>query len=703
MTRVAALLTVALLAAACTPPPVPPGPTGQTVALGTALSGTVYQASEGTWEVEQGSLPAWLKVAPLSGTGTIALSLTADRAQATRTAADQPRLSGKVTVAWKEGTRTGQTTWTVTADQYVLTGRVVDTVKAQGADAGAGAELAAQATPTARGVIVKYRSAAAQAVALGRAAPVGARSEDTQATTRATLKALALKPGALEDLGDRSLHLQTDDVDGALRALRRDPNVEYAVPNAVLRAQAGPVAAPLIPTDQYAGLQWAATTLGYRAVWRDMEAGGYTRPVTVAVIDSGVRFDHPDLAGQVYGPGEGALDVLGFRPKTDKDAYDNGDGDGPDLDPTDPDTPSRDGPGGVKNSHGTHVTGIIAARWGQNAPFADCPECSPSGVVGAAYTAPVKVLPVRVIDAAGSAEVADVIVGLRYAAGLEVTLDGKTYRNPHPAQVINLSLGGDVSAETARPMCAAVAEATRAGALVIAAAGNGYGTSPFYPAACEGAVAVGAVTLSGASAPVHARYSNSYPQVALSAPGGGDQSPATFFNGGQLNGQPYPDVILSTDWDYSKNQPTYMGQSGTSQAAPQVSALAALLLSKGVTQGRDDTLARLIGTATDLGERGRDPQFGYGMINAAAALGAPQVSNVLGLRVESRGAAYQPALDALGRFTAYLPDSTFRVVAGRDRDGNGIPGETTEPRSEREAALGPASPQVGLGDLTPAP
>ncbi|EYB67617.1 peptidase S8/S53 subtilisin kexin sedolisin [Deinococcus phoenicis] len=668
--------------------------------LGTALTGQTSQPFTGSWEVDQKSLPAWLRVTPLKGEGRIDLKLTADRAQGTPTAADRPQLSGQVTLHWTQGQQSGKTVWTVTADQYALTGRVVDAARVQGSDVGAGQPPAAraQAPAGARGVIVKYRSAAAHSLALGRAVPKGTLSDAAQATTQRVLARLDVPRGALDDLGGRTVRLDTPDVAGALTALRNDPNVEYAVPNAVLHAQA--LSTPVVPTDQYAGLQWAYKLLGYGAVWRDMEAGGYTHPVTVAVVDTGVRFDHPDLEGVLYGPGEGALDVLGFRPATDDAPYDNGDGDGPDTDPTDPDTPTR-----TSGSHGTHVTGIIAARWGSIPQFPGCEACSTSGVVGAAYKAPVKVLPVRVIDASDNAEAADVMNAVRYAAGLDITLEGRTYRNPHPAQVINLSLGGAVSAAEAQPMCEAVADATRAGALVVVAAGNGYGTTPYYPAACADAVAVGAVTLSGASAPVHAGYSNSYPQVMLAAPGGVDiNQGATSFNGGTLNGAPYPDQIFSTDWDYARNQPMYSSNAGTSQAAPQVSALAALLLSKGVTQGPEDTLRCLTTTATDLGTPGRDDETGSGMINAAAALGAPAVSDTLGLRVQdNRGLIFSPALDTLGRFTAFLPDGTFQVIGGRDRDANGIYGETTEPRAERSATLGPASPRADLGDLVPTP
>lgn len=702
MKRPILLFPAALLLAACSTLPTPPTPevptpaplpaplADRTLELGTALTLGAEAPFTGTsWRVED--TPAWLSVSPTSGTGALRVQVRANRALGTPTAADQARLTGEVKITWQSGERTGTAVWTVTADQYVLTGRVTDPARVQGSDVGTA--VAGEAAPAeVRSVIVKYRLAAAQALALGRKVTA---QDAALASTRAALAEVA--PQARHDLGGRRAELVTDDVAGTLAALRRDPNVEYAVPNAVLRTQA--VAQPVEPTDEYAGLQWAYRLLGYRAVWRDMEAGAYTRPVTVAVVDSGVRYDHPDLAGALLGPEGGALDVLDFVPADQKGAYDNGDGDGPDRDPTDPDTPARRG-----GSHGTHVSGVIAARWGEMDRFPGCAACSTSGVVGAAYKAPVKVLPVRAIDAQGNTEIADVVNAVRYAAGLPVTLAGKTYRTPQAAQVINLSLGGEISASQAAPLCEAVAEAAAAGALVFAAAGNGYGTTPYYPAACEGAVAVGAVTLSGASAPLRASYSNQYPAVQLAAPGGVDLAGATYHNGGQLGGKAYADVILSTDWDYSKDQPTYMGQAGTSQATPQVSALAALLLSKGVTQGRDDTLARLTATATDLGAKGRDDAFGYGMVNAAAALGAPAVSDTLGLRLwDTRGLAYQPALDALGRFTAYLPDGTFRALAGRDHDGNGIYGEAHEPRAEQQAQLGPERTRADLGELTPTP
>ncbi|GGO28054.1 S8 family serine peptidase [Deinococcus humi] len=696
-------LALACTLAACTPAaPLPLK--DQSLDLGRTLGTQATQPFSGRWTVTD--VPDWLQVSPVSGQGDVNVQIRADRGLDTPLAADQAELTGQIKIVWTAGSQDAQggvdapkgaAIWTVRADQYVLTGRLRQEASAQGQDlrVGPGPTARLAEAGRARGIIVKYRSAGGAATVKG----TNARTEHVLNVLRtADLSVRSSRP-----LSDRSAELQVEDVEAALRILRADPGVEYAVPNAILRAQtlprsvgaqALPVAQPLEPTDQYAGLQWPFRLLGYPAVWRDMEGGAYSRPVTVAVVDSGVRYDHPDLEGQLWNPGEGALDLLS-DPR-------NGDGDGVDSDPTDPGERTRQ-----TGSHGTHVAGLIAARWGQNTGA--CADCSATGVVGAVRRANVKVLPIRVIDAGGDADIADVSLAVRYAAGLSVTLTDPatkknvTYTNPHKAAVINLSLGAEISADTAQPMCEAVQEASAAGSLVIVAAGNGYGTTPYYPAACPAAVAVGSVTLSGGSAPKHAVYSNAYPAVQFSAPGGTDPSrDPGIFNGGTLNGAPFPDLVLSTSWNYVKNQPDYEAQVGTSQAAPQVSALAALLLSKGVTTDAASTLARLSATATDLGAAGRDPLFGFGMINAVAALGAPAISDTLGLRIQdSRGLVFQPLVDALGRFTAYLGNGTFSVIGGRDRDGNGIYGETSEPRAQTSVTLGPATPQVDVGDLLP--
>lgn len=702
--RLAWLLSAALALSACdltptptdtdppvTEPPVtqPPvtGPatlTTQTVNLEQQTAVTLDVPFGGRWSVTD--FPDWLKLSAQAGQGNVVFTLTADRAAATRLKADQATLNGTLTLNWTSGsgsaTQSGQTVWTVTAAQYSLSGRVqAPAVQGQGVQlSGAGRPSGTpDSQPDAAGVIVKYRANLTAQTTGTRAATLTAQ----QAAT--TLRGAGVTVQASRPLGSRSAALRVQDVPAALRALRADPAVEYAIPDVILRTQAA--ATPVVPTDQFAGLQWAYPLTGYGAVWRDMEGGAYTRPVTVAVIDTGVRYDHPDLQGRVWTPTEGALDLI-----TDPA---NGDGDGPDTDPTDPSVQGR-----TTGSHGTHVTGLIAARWGTNA--ASCAGCSATGVVGATHTANVRVLPIRVIDASGNATESDVATAIRYAAGLPTELNGVMIRTPHAAQVINLSLGGAVSAANAQAMCEAVTDARNAGALVIAAAGNGYGTTPYYPAACDGAVAVGSVTLSGGSAPIRSPFSNAYPRVQLTAPGGSAPFSTDAFNGATLNGQPFPDEILSTSWDYVRNEPNYEAQVGTSQASPQVAALAALLLSKGVTTDASSTLARLNATATDLGAAGRDEQFGYGLINAAAALNAPTVSDRFGLRLQdARGHTFQPALDTLGRFQAWLGDGTYRATAGEDLNGNGIYGESGERRDERSVTLSTSQPSVDLGDLQP--
>ena len=760
-------LASGLLLVACTPPSTPDQNVlrDQKVALGYALSAQVQQPFSGTWRVE--GLPSWLTATPESGTNDVKTVLTADRRAGALSSAAQATLAADVTLSWTAasgtaGSTTGSATLKVSADLYRLTGQVQGSaasldlnrldlnrqnlgrqnlsladldsdrshrVQVGGVQVGGGRVN----LPAARGVIVEYRSQAARVQAMNTL--TGGAANTAPQTTAQAIPQTAPQPVPGERVRSavgRTLTLFTPDVQATLTRLRAQPEVAYAVPDAVFSAldmdqptqavtgqqSAGQpaasqpatgqpatgqavsaqqlLAAPLNPGDDYAPLQWAYRLLGYPAVWRDMAQHPYQKAVTVAVLDTGVRYDHPDLKGQLYGPGDGALDVLSDTS--------NGDGDGPDTDPTDPATPGR-----TDVSHGTHVTGIIAASWGSFAP--PCQGCSGSGVVGATYTAPVKVLPVRVLGAPdGSGSESDIALALRYAAGDPVTLGtangdngqggSQIYTNPHPAAVINLSLGGPLTDPLQiRVICDAVARATDLGALVVAAAGNFSGTAPVYPAACPGAVSVASVSLSETAVPQHAYYSDRYPQVALSAPGG---NPGTTYNGGTLSGQPMPDEILSTGWNYATNLPAYYLEAGTSQAAPQVTALAALLLSKGTVTTASAALSRMVATATDLGAAGRDDTYGAGLINPASALGAPAVSNTLGLSVQADGGrSYQPVLDSVGRFTAYLPDGAFRLLAGRDSNGNGLAGEMGEPRAEKSVTLGPALPTLEIGSLTP--
>lgn len=606
---------------------------------------------EGTtsWSVK--NVPAWLTVSPRAGTNAVSTQVSVEPTMFLKT----PRLSGTFTVQWESADGQGSTVVKVNADLSSVLARVTGQIvppSVQGQDA----ETRRPTVNTTRNVeaqsvLVKYRSASGVA----RALSLGAASSSA---------------------GERVAVVPTNDVNGTVRRLKQDPAVEYAVPNVMLQPLGEVLPASVQPADQYAPLQWPFRLLSYGAVWRDMEDHPYPNAVTVAVLDTGVRYDHPDLEGRLYGPGDGALDLV-----------ENDD------DPTDSGTPGLD-----EGSHGTHVSGLIAARWGKFTP--PCDTCSDSGVVGAAYKAPVKVLPVRVLGSGGGS-LAMVATGIRYAAGLPITLNGETRTNPHPARVVNLSLGAAVSSANAQPLCDAIADATAHGALVVAAGGNDGNTKPFYPAACPGAIAVASVTL-GEILPQQASYSNAYGAITLAAPGG---ERAHAYNGGSLGENAFPDLVYSTSWDFTNNRPIYEAMAGTSQATPQVSALAALVISKGLAETPDTVRQRLIDSATHLGTPGRNDVYGYGLINAAKALNAESVEPSLDVRVRQDLPSEDPQflrldLDAVGRFSAYLPSGSFTLDARQDTNGNGLYGEEGEARLSHAFESQPATGQDDLGKLS---
>lgn len=616
-----------------------------------------------TWEVTES--PPWLGAEPHSGAGPLRLTLTANR-DAVVPLPEQ--LSGELVITLG-GDGSGEARFRVSADNPLLSGQVVRQVPAA---PGVGVQgLTPASTADAAGsVIVKFRPGA-HAAALSALPAAQALTDDLAVVP-------ASDPGALA------------------RTLQARADVEYAVPNETLRAQSVPsqvappqLAEPLRPTTAFSPLQWYHDLLGMPAVWRDMTDSPYRREITVAVIDTGVRFDHPNLQGGLIGPGEGAFDFVGADGTPDPS--------GPDEDPTDP---SENRPATNPGSHGTHVAGIIVANWNTFDP--PCDGCSTSGVAGLVHTAPVKVLPLRSLSASGSGSVANTVLAVRYAAGETVTVAGVERTNPRPAQVINLSLGNPISAQAARPMCDAIADAAARGVLVIAAAGNGYGSTPYYPAACAGAVAVGSVgpgaalpTAGGVSRaqPRPAPYSQSFAAVQLLAPGG---NTLTAHNGARLGARAFPDAVFSTSWNYLQGTPNYFGYEGTSQAVPMVSAVAALMLSKGVSTGAPDTLARLRETATPIpGEH-----TGAGMVNAARALAAPAVSNTLVGHVNTaRGASHPVSFGPLGEFGVFLPHGQHLFRAGTNRSGSGLAGERGDPLIEREVDLQPGSPGAHLGTL----
>jgi len=225
------------------------------------------------------------------------------------------------------------------------------------------------------------------------------------------------------------------------------------------------------------------------------------------------------------------------------------------------------------HGHGTHVAGTVAQST-DNA----------KGVAGVAPDA--KILPVKVLDAGGAGYESDIVTGILWA-------------KDRGADVINLSLG---SSEESPAMCQAVGQAVDAGVVVVAATGNDGAGFVGYPAACDGAIGVGAVRMDGALA----GYSNRGLEVDLVAPGGD--------LGVDQNGDGYGDGILQQNYVGSW---AYRFLEGTSMAAPHVAGASALLLA---VNPSINVAATLTATARDLGAPGWDEASGFGALDAAAAV-----------------------------------------------------------------------------------
>jgi serine protease len=174
-----------------------------------------------------------------------------------------------------------------------------------------------------------------------------------------------------------------------------------------------------------------------------------------------------------------------------------------------------------------------------------------------------RVVPVRVAGKCG-AEVADIVDGMRWAAGLWVHDGARSWlpRNPNPVRVINLSFGGHKLCSRAYQN--AIDELRALGVLVVAAAGNGQGAVT-RPANCRGVVAVAALNRDG----FKARYSNFGPEVTL-ATVGGDSAGPPLGDGGLLS-------VYNTGVT-GQGDAVYARSFGTSFATPIVAGTAGLML-----------------------------------------------------------------------------------------------------------------------------
>jgi thermitase len=205
-----------------------------------------------------------------------------------------------------------------------------------------------------------------------------------------------------------------------LKEYRDNPLVEFAEPNYYVHAY-------WTPDDSNYTEQWSLPQIDAPKAW---DVTRSSKDVSIAIVDTGVDYQHPDLDDKV----EKGYDYI-------ED----------DWDPMD------------QNGHGTHCAGVAAAETNNHA-----------GVAGMAPNA--SIYAVRVLDQNGSGKLSDVAEGIMQAAD-------------HGSQVISLSLGASSGSSTLKN---AVNYAWDKGSVVVAAAGNNGSSDPSYPAYYEKAIAVGA-------------------------------------------------------------------------------------------------------------------------------------------------------------------------------------------------------------------
>jgi serine protease len=378
----------------------------------------------------------------------------------------------------------------------------------------------------------------------------------------------------VQSLPGNSEQLAIDDGDSVretIAELRQDPNVVYAVPNWHAHAAAEP------PDDPESRLQWnlfGRYGINLVEAWTLAEGLGAPggRGAVVAVIDSGVAYERrgryrraPDLRRSTF---VRPWDFLG-RDRHPNDLY----------------------------GHGTHVAGTIAQTTNNGL-----------GTAGIAYNA--RIMPLRVLDAYGEGDSADIARAVRYAVR-------------HGADVINLSLEfpSYVRAAEIPDVVAALRYAHSRDVLVVAAAGNHTDLAVAYPARVRSVLAVGATTITGCQAD----YSNAGEDLDLMAPGGGVDAPNSdgAWDAAHCNPDSLGRPIVQETFKRVRHVQQFgfpRNFEGTSMATPHVAAIAALVVATkrlGPHPSPIELERHLEATARSTD---RPDRYGAGLVDAAAAL-----------------------------------------------------------------------------------
>ncbi|QSX74446.1 S8 family serine peptidase [Lysobacter arenosi] len=432
--------------------------------------------------------------------------------------------------------------------------------------------------------IVKYRNGAA---AQSDAAQL-TRTLDSVAS-RTVLRAAGAAPRArhLRRLAASGAHLvrlsrKLDRVEAQnfMLAIAADPAVEYIVPDR-LRQPTG------VPNDPfYASHQWhynhPVGGAGAQPAW---DGGATGQGVVVAVLDTGVT-EHPDLAGNLLPGYDFIVDHEVSGRATDGRVPGGADtGDWVAANACGAGTPARS-----SSWHGTHVSGTVAAVSNNGA-----------GMAGVAFDA--RIVPVRVLGHCGGYD-SDINDAIVWASGGHV--EGVP-DNEYPAEVINMSLGGNGACEVATQ--AAIDSAVARGTTIVVAAGNQNTDAISHtPANCQNVITVGSNGISGK----RASYSNYGARIDIAAPGGGVNDGAN-----QNQGYIWSTVNLGTT---VPGQAGYGGMVGTSMAAPHVAGVAAIVQSALSTPKSPLELAALLKQTARPFPIAPDRPLGIGIVDAGSAV-----------------------------------------------------------------------------------
>ena len=387
-----------------------------------------------------------------------------------------------------------------------------------------------------------------------------------------------VESGTVQGLGIRVLEPQSANAGTvAVQALRLMPGVLWA-------EVSHPVYACLVPNDplyppsawEPAG-QWSLPRVGLPEAW-DTTTG--SADLVVALIDSGLNRDIPDFAGRIVSP-YSVLAGSAVWPAW-QDTY----------------------------GHGSGVAGVAVARGNDHL-----------GMAGAAWN--VKLMPVKVAESGASDDV--------------TLARGITYAVDNGADVINVSFAGR---DTSRTQENAVAYALERNVVIVAAAGNNYGSSVSYPAAIPGVIAVGATD----SFNTRCDFSNAGSALDLVAPGAG---------------------ILS----YSSGSSTSFARwSGTSFSAPLVAGVVALLRSANPALTPGEITDILSDSADDLGSTGWDKDFGWGLLDADGAIAE---ATAAGITTTTAPPSTTTTTAPPSTTTTTAPPSTTTTTAPRFADVTG--------------------------------